>query len=40
MGISEQYQQMNQEYFVGISIQPNATGISARNWEPIQLMNS
>ncbi len=39
-GIYDQFQLTEQEYFVGISIPKNATGVSGRNWEPIKLMDS
>ena len=39
-GIFDQYQLPNQNYFVGLSVYPNATGVSRRNWEPVKLMDS
>ncbi len=39
-GIYDQYQLSNQEYFIGISVYPNATGISNRNWETLKIMDS
>jgi hypothetical protein len=38
--IYDQYQIPNQEYFVGLTFYPNATGVSSRNWEPIKYMDS
>jgi len=39
-GIFDQYQLPKQEYFVGLSFYPNATGVSKRNWESIKYMDS
>ena len=39
-GDFDQFQLVNQNYFVGLSVLGNATGISKRNWEPAKLMDS
>ena len=39
-GVYEQYQLIDQNYFIGLSVLTNATDISKRNWEPVKIMDS